>query len=72
MVHFTVTRYFDPYGDRKSDRRIFRIRKYTYNGAKEDIENAAGLYNAKSGYYSEIKIKFGTHKKPGMAFPGYF
>ena len=68
MTMFTITSYYDPYGDLKSARKVFKIQKFVSDKSQSEVQAIVDAYNAKSDYYSAIDIKFSEHKKPGRPF----
>lgn len=70
MVKFKITSYFDPMGDRKSDRKKYDAHYYhsetlTIEQIKKRIED----YNSRQkDYYTELKIKFSDYKIIGKNF----
>lgn len=58
MITFSVTSYFDPYGDKKSTRKVFKRRFYKTKKTKEEINRLFNKKNESRGYYSEETLNF--------------
>lgn len=65
---FSITSYFDPYGDLKSTRKFFKREKFITSLSKEEVKSIIENYNSNADYYSEVTVTFGEHKKPGREF----
>lgn len=57
-ITFSVTSYFDPYGDGKSTRRVFSRKFYKTKQSKHEIQELFYKKNRYCDYYSEQLINF--------------
>jgi hypothetical protein len=59
---FSITSYFDPYGDGKSDRKLFSRKFFKSNYSKETIESIHLIINRDRSYYDSTIINFKQYK----------
>ena len=61
---FCIISFFDPYGDRKSTRKIFKRRFFHTEKSKEEvIEKYASLTSEHADYYGGVNLKFAPYKR---------
>lgn len=56
MIQICVIKYFDPFGDMKSVRRVFRREYYRVEESFDVIKNLNILNNINRGYYDTISV----------------
>lgn len=61
MITFSATSFFDPYGDGKSERKVFKRTFFHTTKTKQEVEKIFADFNA-GKYYSALRINF--PKKP--------
>jgi len=59
MITFSTTTFFDPFGDGKSVRKVFKRRFYHTDKTKQEIEN---LFKSE-GYFNEVVLTFKDYKR---------
>lgn len=57
-ITFSITSYFDPYGDKKSTRKVFKRRFFKTMKTKEEIIQLFKKKNESRDYYSELTLNF--------------
>jgi len=60
---FSVTSYFDPFGDEKSDRKILKREFYITDKSEQEITDYFDNYNSNRDYYHNVTIKFKPYKR---------
>ncbi len=64
MITFSITTFFDPMGDGKSARKVFKRNFYHSNNDREQIQDFTDtVLNASNSYYGERLLKFKDYKK---------
>jgi hypothetical protein len=58
VIAFRVTAYYDPYGDGKSGRKIFKHYYYFTSLSESEVKHHFDVKNACSGYYGEVTVAF--------------
>lgn len=59
MIDFCITSYFDPYGDKKSNRKLFKREFYRSSSKlRYELEEIVYNHNNKVEYYDQIRISF--------------
>lgn len=61
VITFSVTDFFDPYGDGKSDRKVLSRKFYHTDKTKQDIE--AFFKIRLDQYYNGVRLNFKPYKK---------
>lgn len=60
---FSITSFFDPMGDGKSERKVFKRNFYHSDSDKQSITNfVATVLNASNSYYGERVLRFKAYK----------
>lgn len=53
---FCIIRYFDPYGDKKSNRKESSRENFESSKSMSQVQQLVRNYNSTADYYSEIKL----------------
>lgn len=70
MTTFSITSYYDPYGDGKSDRKVARRTFYHTNGSVDEVKAYVNKYNITADYYNHLSLVFKPYKRT-KEFSGY-
>jgi hypothetical protein len=63
-ITFSLTSFFDPMGDGKTARKVFKRSFYHSTNDRESIKNFVDtVLNASNSYYGEKLLKFKNYKK---------
>ena len=60
ITTFSITTFFDPYGDGKSERKVFSRKFYHTEKSEADIK---AIFPDNGKYYGEIRLIFKSYKK---------
>ncbi len=63
IVSFSITTYYDPYGDGKSDRKVHGFKKYASNVSSKTLKVVNELLNNNRSYYNQAFISIKQYKK---------
>jgi len=63
MITFSIISYFDPYGDSKSDKKVFKRHFFNSNLTRDELSQLVLSTNYNRTYYRQIDIIFKNYKK---------
>ena len=57
-ITFSVTSYYDPYGDKKSQRAVYKREFYKTKKTQEEITRIFKMKNESRSYYGALTLRF--------------
>lgn len=62
-ITFSVTRYYDPYGDGKSARKVLRRTALETKKTEKQVSDYFARVNKNRNYYQEVTLTFKPYKR---------